>query len=424
MTESIRVLSPSERIYVDFSAGSSVLGSLLLQGDFSLPVATAVCEALAKRHPLLRAVVSRDEEQAVFCFPEGAFSLDIQQQSVQASELSECYQRTQNVMLNPAESLFKVAVFQATDIEQTLVIFLVHHSISDGASVSALLREFLEGVQALAEGRAFEPDTYTVPESVDDLCPMPVVSADDIRRADQAMVDKLTPVMMPYKPELPLDTPPSMHTLTRSLSGTEADQLKALCQQHGVTLHGALSAALIMAARDFALSVYQRDELQLTIKYALDVRRRLPTPLPVDHMCTAVTAYNEIYHLYQGQDFWNIARETNDRIQNYLKDDGAARSVHVFKSRLPLQKANVSLMISNIGPSGLLPAYGALKVLDAHVHATVFAPCPVVTILTVNGQINIDFSFTQPFVPEYAAIKIADSTLAFLHHQLGLPDQR
>lgn len=406
----IRALAPSERIYVDFAKGSAVLGSITLDTTLDVGKAQVVLNKLIAQHPLLQCIVKPQEEQLFFVSkPDFTCAIELSNKT----SFAEVYQQAQNSAVNPAESMIKCLLAQEGN--QSYIVFLIHHCISDGASVAAFLNEFMG---LYVDGTEANP--YSTPQAIEALAPAPSLSADEIRQQEQAKIDSLEPIRMPYKPEMELSTQPYMSTTSRQLDPQESAKLIAESKAKQFTVHGVLSAALIQACSELAKGIYQKEELALTVKYALDIRRRLPEPLPARQMFAAVTAYNETYAINKTVSFWELAKDTQKRIHHYLDNEGANKSAHAFSAKKSVENANVALMISNIGLSGLRPIYGNIEVLDAHVHATVLAPCLVVSILTVNGKIHLDFSFTQPFVPQYATTQIADRAMDILRTELVL----
>lgn len=409
--QTLRTLAPSERIYIDFAKGSAVLASLTLDCHLDLDKAQRSLQQLIQSHPLLAATVAAEQQQ--LSFVTGPTQADIH--LINSSDFASVYQDVQNTLLDPTQALIHCSLAQAEDSQQSYIVFLLHHCVADGSCAAEFLNDFMLMYTAQVTG-----SDYQAPAAIETLCSAPQQSAEDIRAQEQAIVDQLQPIRMPFKPELALTSKPYMSTINRSLNAQQSRQLINITKEKGCTVHGVVSAAIIQAAYQLASAAYQREELTLCIKYALDIRRRLATPLPRRQVFAAVTAYNELYTLNQQQSFWQLAEDTKNKVHHYLDHDGASKSAHAFSARKSVENANVALMISNIGQSGIAEQYADIGVLDAHVHATVLAPCPVITVLTFNGRIQLDFSFTQPFVPHYATTQIADRALDILRTELIL----
>lgn len=407
----LRTLAPSERIYIDFAKGSAVLASLMLDSHLSVEQAQTSLTQLIQSHPLLQSIVAPDQAQLNFVTHADKTEINL----INSSDFERVYQDVQNTLLDPTKKLIHCSLAQSEASQQSYIVFLLHHCVADGTCAAEFLNDFM----LIYTGQTTDAD-YQVPAAIETLSSAPQQSADDTRAQEQALINQLQPIRMPFKPEIELTTQPYMSTLNRSFSTQESEKLIQATKVKGCTVHGVISAAIIQASYQLASAAYQKDELTLCIKYALDIRRRLPKPLPRRQVFAAVTAYNELYELSKEQSFWQLADSTKSKVHSYLDNDGASKSAHAFSAAKSVENANVALMISNIGQSGVANKYADIVVLDAHVHATVLAPCPVITVLTFNGRIQLDFSFTQPFVPQYATTQIADRAMDILRTELVL----
>ena len=403
---SIRQLMPSERIYIEFSKGSSVLGSITVNKILDIAKAQKALNTLISKHPLLNSTVTVKNADLSFT-PHNDTDCTINTDI--SEDFEAAYKKAQNTPIDPQKEMIKCFLTHKESAEQTLIIFLIHHCISDGTCVGAFLNDFMhtytdEDIEI----------NYSIPSAIETLIPAPDQDPDDIRKEEQDIVNLLKPSFVPYKPELPLDTKPYMETTSRQLTLSESKELIQQSKSKNYTVHSVISAALIKACYEYASSTLEKESLALTIKYALDVRRRLPTPPANRNIFAAVTAYNEIYPMEKEQGLWDIAHLTNEKIHKYLNTNGTSKSTHAFSAKTSVENANVALMVSNIGLCPLKNTYKDIEILDAHIHATVLAPCPVVTMLTVNGKIHLDFSFTQPYVPGHATNQIADRAMDIL----------
>ena len=120
-----------------------MLGSLTLDRHRDVDRAQASLDQLIMRHPLLQAVV--DIEGTALHFVKNTLpytTLEL----VHTTDFSQVYQDAQNWPVNPRERLIQCRLAQSDSEPErgSYIVFLLHHCISDGGCVAALLNEFME----------------------------------------------------------------------------------------------------------------------------------------------------------------------------------------------------------------------------------------------------------------------------------------
>ena len=142
------------------SAAYNIARAIRLAGEMDASRTQQGWEALAARHPMLRAVIALQGDRAVHRIGELAPGWI---QFVDAAGWSEAEikgyvdDESQKPFVLEQGPLFKVLIIQQSP-EQNVMLLIVHHIISDYWSLALLLREFPQFYSEASSGRAFDPD--------------------------------------------------------------------------------------------------------------------------------------------------------------------------------------------------------------------------------------------------------------------------
>jgi NRPS condensation-like uncharacterized protein len=274
--------------------------------------------------------------------------------------------------------LLRATLVQEDD--RSVIILCVHHSIADGLSLAILIREILRALAG--ETVRLNPETA----STEDLI---------------GVGSEKWPIDMPAGAGSP------MHY--RPLDGTRAcveavalDQettrrLRVRARTEGSTVHGALCAAMAMAASRLVPSW---SETPLRIISPVDLRRRMLGGSEHVGLCvTGVVLENE----FSARDFWTKARSFSDRLEPATSAESIAAKIaamHQLATPIStvqqareflLQAFSAEILLTNLGVVDFNETYGALtlRALWGPATHTGFALGQTIGAVTVKGQLHL-----------------------------------
>jgi NRPS condensation-like uncharacterized protein len=263
-----------------------------------------------KRHPLLSTSIRVNQEGwPEFCF-DGDRPIplivrygDLESwPTVMESELGRRFE-PDDVPLVRAVLLY--------DPHKVFLILTFHHSIADGMSGAYIFRDML---RALAG------------EELADL-PMPESPEEWVRRSGFPMTAMpegsgaaASAAPNRYRTEDGRNPLIHAHELPRELSAA----LRARARVEQTTVHGALSAAMFLAGREFSVQ-WARNPVRVVSP--LDMRRRLPLGEVCGFLATAVPA---VLDAAREDGFWDIARLATRQIQPALTAEAIVQRIHAI----------------------------------------------------------------------------------------------
>ncbi|VTP94699.1 acyltransferase PapA5 [Pseudomonas aeruginosa] len=164
----------------------------------------------------------------------------------------------------------------ATDAGAHDLLVVVPHIIADGTTVLTLAEQWL----TLAADPAAQPWTASALPPAEDLRPRRFTGDEGAARLaeqtaqDEALVGRHRPGRIEPSNPVPLEARRT-RLLHRELDGAQLEQLQRRAREHGTTVHGALTAALAIAAGHD----HQRRPSHIAIGSPIDFRDELEPPV-------------------------------------------------------------------------------------------------------------------------------------------------
>lgn len=314
---------------------------------------------------------------------------------------------------------------RAGEQDSTLVLAF-HHAIEDGLSSLRLVHELLVAYRALARGEAL-PAVVARPlwESADRLTGAHLTWGMKawclLRAAGRAMA----PGALWLEQDAPLEQRRTC-VLTRSLEAPLTQRLIQRCKEEGTTVHGALCAAMMLAA---ARRLGPGQRLRLQCDANVNLRPYCQPPLEADAVGMFISSVSWIYRLAPGEGFWGLAREVRRRtreclergdhiqhplLMDWLKFDGesARRGAHSQAGR---QQA---VFVSNLGrhPWPLEPegSEGSLQGLYYATGQHALGSSLWLGAVTLRGRLCASFAYVEPLLSAQTARRAAEDVMALL----------
>lgn len=437
-----RPLSPQERWYwiADQLSPLNVLSRVRIHGRISHDQLEAAAAALAAEYPVLRVAITADADGTNPSYlpttrPIGIRALtgddDEWQRQVDEYELATSLDwRT-----GPLVRLVHVAGHSG-DVHD--LVLTGSHIVVDGFTVIWLLMRLLDHADRLGRSPG---DTQTISRPAvgapEDLLPARYRGVRGIARIAGGVVADglLTAVTRPQRlrPETPV--PPSQRRtrmLCRNLSGSQLDALTRRCRAEGVTVTGALAAAMAMA---IGPAVAQKDSGWIGINSPVSTRAAAVPPVPFDEAGAFVSSLTSIVRFGGGRNLWSIAQQVNRsmrrriRYGQHLAEQNAVRyvapksldsSVRVI-DRLERLGVTPNIALTNVGRLDFLPTTVGEWSLSGGQGAGSLSigGYLMAAVGTVHGQLFWNFTYVDGVVSHSTAQQFADGAVATLLDALG-----
>ena len=299
-------------------------------------------------------------------------------------------------------------VRQSPDAELTHIVICADHATLDAQSGNMLGRQLLEFLADPEQAAKKVPVHATLPPPLE--FGMPKKSGSGTKRYEPAL-------------RLPKQNVPNPETATRVVSrhfpADTTTALKAAIKANRTTLHGAVTAAFLLAMRER----YQLDAM--TVLTTIDLRRLCKPALPAE----TYGCYIDILRTRNpiGDEFWKTAREVSFRLITTLAKDQEGATImklpewEVYsKEAMPTLTHNRridGLAVTTAGDSGLARHYGAYELEDVTmaVSLDMFGPSLFVIASEREGGIDLSIGYTAYAMSESEVLWLTDHAMATLN---------
>lgn len=433
MTEIRRPLSAVERWYwlSDQFSSLNVISRVRVRGNLQPEALRRGLDALQARHPLLRTSIEHDEGLRPRWVPcDRPIPLRFVPRAHDDQWVSEINQRE---LVDRVDTdvgpLIRATIISGSDGVHDLLI-VVPHIIADGTTVLSLARQLLDLALAPAEPR---PVSRVLPPA-EDLRPAAFTGAEgDARLAAQSASDlelmtKWRPGRVEPSSAVPLEERRT-HLIHRELSAGQIDVVSREAKSHGTTVHGALTAALVLAAaRDAA-----KQSSHFAIGSPIDFRGDLVPPVQADEVGTYVATVPSVVDV--SLPFWELARSiTTDLAERKARGyhfnlmtmvvGAAPQAMADARPFMAFMEAEgpINLCSSNIGRYAFPDQIGDCAISDAQFLTGISVNGYfVATINSSHGRLFWNFTHIDKAVPVERAERIVDACVQALLSAAGEP---
>ena len=275
--------------------------------------------ALVAEHPLLRVAITSDADGTNPAFVPSSCACPVRRVRGDALEWERQIDDHELALSvdwrsGPLVRIVDV-VLNSTPAEHDLVL-TVSHIIADGTTALSLLQRLLEHADRLA----------AVPGAGDLVASRPAIGAPErppartlsrsrglARIVVTGLVDLLAGALgaRPGRLVPQIVVQPSLRrtrVIRRKLTATQLDSLLRRCREEGVTVHGALAAAMAMV---IGPATGKRGSGRMCIGSPIDLRAQCDPPVSPEEAGAYVTTVPSMAGFGPGRDVWSIAREIN-----------------------------------------------------------------------------------------------------------------
>jgi Condensation domain len=433
VSEISRPLSAVERWYwvSDQYSPLNVISRVQIHGALSVDALRRGLDALQARHPLLRTAIHHEGGREPRWVPTTrAIPLRRVERTDEEHWLREINQVELVERVEPALGpLIRVTLLAGRDGVHDLLI-VVPHIIADGTTVLSLAQQLLT---LALESDAALPPLRTRPPT-EELRPAPFTGSEGQARLaeqnerDQQILAAHRPGRVEASAMVPLERRRTQ-LRHRELGAEQLDVVARLAKAHGTTVHGAVTAALVLAAaRDAG-----RSAGSFAIGSPIDFRGELSPPVQPDEVGTYVATVPSIVDI--GLPFWDLARAiTSDLAERKARGyhfnlvtlvvGAAPTSVADARPFLQFMEAEgpINLCSSNIGRYAFPERIGACRLSDAQFLTGISVNGYfVATINTSHGRLFWNFTFIDEVIPAERAERIIASCVTSLLMAIAEP---
>ena len=429
-----RTLGANERIVWLSSEAGGLNFSIMLRfsGPLTEHMVRKALDLLTSHHPFLRVRIELQESQPVFTsenVPEIPLRVHIRHSD------DQWYTEAEKEINNPFPwsegPLMRAILLKGTDINDILLTF--HHVIGDGTSSIYLIRDFLDLLGNVTEGK----DTVqSLPERppMEDLLPESACGLKGLIKTVKLLNKQVQTILIQRPKKLARDTAP-LHTrharnIHGMLSEKETESLVTTCREESTTVHGALCASILKATGDQISSMNpggNSKPVTVTCLSPVDIRRFLDPPLgeEIGFYASMVITTDRIDSKTQ---FWDLARSVRKAVHQSIKSGEPFVSVSLLDKLIPKNAAasaltkrvyNIypaALLVSNAGRFNIPEQCGPLVLEEIRIAFANRAAPEILTfiIFTYRNKLLLNFSYTEPAISQKTAAAVAENTIRML----------
>ena len=322
-----------------------------------------------------------------------------------------------NTKLENQKVLLRATLIKPTEKSTTnYLITRIHHGVIDGISAVHLYSEILSFCQKIvSENQIPEFEKLGPPP-----CLEKIIADYTVENNTESLISEL---------ELPIDTLPfekyvpykqrTCGLIQKQLNASLTQQLIQRCKSEKVTVQGAICSAMMLA---LAKHLEPEDqEFYFSCLDAVDMRRRLNSPIGNEQMTFLVSSLVCFHTVNQKMSFWDLAKQATEEIQAKLKTPEIYHRILAFGEGVNIilenpEKTISSVFVSNIGKVKISSNYGQfeLEEISFGVSNKMFGSTFAVFASTFQDQATFNFVYTQPLVSQTVIEKLIKDSMEYL----------
>lgn len=277
-------------------------------------------------------------------------------------------------------------VRQAPDADLSHIVVCADHATLDAQSGNMLSRQLLEYLEDPESARQRVPVHTSLPPPLEEGLPA---------KPDSGTRGYEPAIRLPNRP-VP-EAREETRVLSRRIGPNAATEFKAAIKANRTTLHGAVTAAFLLAIRER----YGLDAM--SVLTTIDLRRLMKPALHAE----TYGCYIDILRTTNpiGEDYWKTAREVSFRLITTLAKDQESASIlklfdwEVYRKEMRgmMSRRRIDgLAVTTAGESGLRRRYGDYELEDVTmaVSLDMFGPSLFVIASERDGGIDLSIGYT------------------------------
>ena len=321
-----------------------------------------------------------------------------------------------NTKLENKKVLLRATLIKPTEKSTTnYLITRIHHGVIDGISAVHLYSEILSFCQKIvSENQIPEFEKLGPPP-----CLEKIIADYTVENNTESLISEL---------ELPIDTLPfekyvpfkqrTCGLIQKQLNASLTQQLIQRCKSEKVTVQGAICSAMMLTLAKYLEP--EDKEFYFSCYDAVDMRRRLNSPIGNEQMTFLVSSLVCFHTVNQKMSFWDLAKQATEEIQAKLKTPEIYHRILAFGEGVNIienpEKTISSVFVSNIGKVKISSNYGQFELEEISFGASnkMFGSTFTVFVSTFQDQATFNFVYTQPLVSQTVIEKLIKDSMEYL----------
>lgn len=438
----MRTLGPAEEIFfrLDDSSPMIMLLTAVVSGGLTTADLRAAVDAVQRRHPLLEVRITAERARKP--------RFERTDQPIPIVELEpgqdvDVWVRQE--LLVPFDSsvgpLLLVAIQPLPD-DRVLLLLKMHHAIGDGRSLVLVLRDLLQAAAQRASGSTAALESLEVLPYFAQRFPARTRGPRGLVRYVRLIAHVIAEVVRNGRPKF-LEVQQSVSVARRELSVLTArfgtDVLNSLADRaraEGTTVHGALYAAIVLAA---AGDIADGEPASIGCASSVDMRSRLEPPAGED-VGYLVSVVGSVHRVSSRDSLWQVARDIKAAAEKALDRDmhfvlmPLPYRVHAwvtrrFLRRKPTRTASYleaahnppCIVLTNMGHLPVERSYGRFTVEDVSAFANPSVLTPFGSIVsTLHGTMTWTLIGSVPVVSNEQLARVFTDAQRYLFSALDV----
>lgn len=384
-----------------------------IEGKMDAEILRKALDMILCRHPRLNSKIVGDLDS--LCFqtegtqkiplrlvemnPKGAW------QEVAIAELNEPIDASQVLMRG-------TLINDSTEKNVNYLVTTLHHAIGDALSTVRLHQDIFTYYQQLAQGEAVSKiNSLPVLPPIEQLLP-----SAPIQGKEKPSIDFET---LSFEQVVPMKLRRT-GMIQRQLDARLTEKLVKRCRQEKTKVHGALSAAMLLAAVAKIQAGEKRD-VCVNCRTTVDLRKRLHPVVSNEHLAPMFSSINTFHTIKPNTSVWELARDVTQQLQACL-DRGEIFSAYTnYKQKTntsiaKTDRAIATISIASVGKLDIPNLYGPLRLSEISCLPAMagYGGLFFGIFFTFQGKMFLNFPFSQPSLSDEAMTDIVNNFISIL----------
>ncbi|KPQ39187.1 MAG: putative protein containing a NRPS condensation (elongation) domain [Phormidium sp. OSCR] len=391
-----------------------------IRGSLDPSVVRRSLDLVQELHPSLKSHIIGNTNNLRFV-TEGTEKIPLQTIHLDSENWNSIVERELNQRIESEKVLVKATLVKYSKGSLNHLITTIHHAIADALSGINLHKKILEFYCEILGGITPNVSPMQKLPSLKFLMDKKIGKDLENKTISKDFIDPIS------KPQISkLQTSNFATHLERTckifhkrLNLDSSIKLMARCKEEGVTVHGAICAAMMFSV---AKLIHVDDQgLYFSCRSSVDMRRRIDPPISNDHLSMIVSALTSIHKLTDKTDFWELAFSVTEQIQQRLQTSEIHAGVLNYRKGAEKLLAHpeftpFSIFVTNIGKVQIPKDYRyfSLENVNYALSTTVMGNVFGVAVSTFLEQTTFNFIFTHPLINQKTMDYLIEETIILL----------
>lgn len=400
-----------------------------IKGSLSAEILRPALDMIQHRHPRLnsRIVYYRN---SLYFQTEGTTQIPLRIiRNFDDEQWEEIVREEMNLEIDSSKCLLRaVLVHIHSQSSVNYLITTVHHAVGDGLSSVQLHSEILTYCHKIVSGDSIHPVHSLFPLApIEELLP-PQTKGLKGKISSILFLLRLGLKKLFFNPKtlgnekyVPIEQRYS-NIIHRELEPQITQHLVNCCRQQKTTVNSALCAAMMLAVASKVEKV-SRNKICMNSLLAVDLRKRLETPISNHHMAVLVSNIIGFHTLKANKSFWELAREVKQTVETSIKRGDIFKTILVAQHMINFcftypQQLVGTVLLSNIGQVNIPEVYGKFELEEISFASSqsLYTGMFMSHTATFRGKMLLNFVFSEPSISRDNMEEIVNNCMLYLIH--------